>query len=553
MSQIIKNKQHMKKIFLLLISLFLLGCEQKPPHPTDLYASYSNSVVLIKNSCYFKASLNNGFDFFYIIDDHTKKPIFFSDEKEAIKSAGVSYGTGFFISQKGELATNRHVVYPDNHEKVVRKEIEFFFTNLRADIKKGISEKRTEQSELVELWDEYYEYLDLENKSKIKKEFSTKKEALLELKQSLNKLDFNPEHTVTELKHVFLGVAFDGTYVVSDRDFKKCTVVKKSNAVDLAIVQLDRRRTPKNVKRIFTLKEQKDLKIPKLNDHVYMIGFNHGISLANTGNGIKSQFTQGKITQEPDHKRVLYSIPTLLGSSGSPIIDKWGNLVAVNYAKISNFQGFSFGVPHEALTQFYNKPMEFIKESPSRSLMSPKIASQVELETSLKQALDLELKEKPKLKMQAKERVKPQKKPPTQFHTHIQDFLIAEEHRDFDKIFSFLSPKFTKFFNVDTTTYSELKNYYEYVWKTTSDSRNYVKSIHKINEYTYELKTDYKYYDERVNKGFTDNNVIRFLFDTKGKIMEVYGIKQDSIHPVDALSQRSKFPSKEGQLLQTSN
>lgn len=50
-----------------------------------------------------------------------------------------------------------------------------------------------------------------------------------------------------------------------------------------------------------------------------------------------------------------YTIPTLEGSSGSPIVDKWGNLVGVNFAKITNSQNFSFAVPVSEVKKFYEE------------------------------------------------------------------------------------------------------------------------------------------------------------------------------------------------------
>ena len=47
----------------------------------------------------------------------------------------------------------------------------------------------------------------------------------------------------------------------------------------------------------------------------------------------------------------MYSIPTLPGSSGSPIIDERGNLVAVNFAGIVNTQSFNYGVLSKHLTK----------------------------------------------------------------------------------------------------------------------------------------------------------------------------------------------------------
>jgi hypothetical protein len=88
---------------------------------------------------------------------------------------------------------------------------------------------------------------------------------------------------------------------------------------------------------------------------VYMIGFNKGIALASTSDGIKSQFNSGEISQDPDTKRVLYSIPSLHGSSGSPVINKWGELVAINFAKVSEEQSFNFGIPSSFLIDLYTK------------------------------------------------------------------------------------------------------------------------------------------------------------------------------------------------------
>ena len=95
--------------------------------------------------------------------------------------------------------------------------------------------------------------------------------------------------------------------------------------------------------------EQKELTI---DSRLYMIGYNGGINIGLTKQGLNAQFTSGKLTQLPDGSRLLYSIPTMQGSSGSPIIDAYGNFVGVNFAKFIGSDNFNFGIPAEKVRRF---------------------------------------------------------------------------------------------------------------------------------------------------------------------------------------------------------
>lgn len=491
----------MKRIFILTLALFVLGCKKNPPEPTELYNEYRNSVALIQNSYYFKTSLDNGFEFFYTIEND--KPVFFEDEQEARQNAGISYGTGFFISKKGELATNRHVVFPSKENELVGEGINDYLEDLRYKVKKAINEKQTEKSKLVDLWNEYYDYLDYDKKVKIKDEYSTKENDVLELEQLMKKLDFNPDNTTTELKRVFLGIAFDDTHVTSISDFKECVAIKKADdeKVDLAIIQLKDKTTPQRIANVFSLGNQKNVEKLKLNDNVYMIGFNHGISLANTGNGIKSQFTQGTITQDPDMNRILYSIPTLPGSSGSPIIDKWGNLVAINYAKTSDFQGFSFGIPSLQLTSLYDN-----------SAFNNNRANQTNVLTKTN-----EIKEESGIN---------NPKSDDYYKNKIKGLLKAEDKRDFSTVINFYDlNNIKRYWNNSNPSYDDLSKAYYKSWNTTSKSSNKIIRINKEWERIFDVNLDFKFYHKRKEEWKTVNSTVRFVFGQNDKIIEVYGIE----------------------------
>jgi S1-C subfamily serine protease len=77
---------------------------------------------------------------------------------------------------------------------------------------------------------------------------------------------------------------------------------------------------------------------------LFLLGYNHGPSVAKTTRGIKVQLTKGEATQESDDYRVLYSIPTLPGSSGGPVFDTLGRLVAINYCGLRVSDTFNYGI-----------------------------------------------------------------------------------------------------------------------------------------------------------------------------------------------------------------
>jgi len=329
----------------------VLGCNQYPK-PSELYNKYRTSVVLIKNSYYFEARIDNNFTFYYTM--RKNEPIIYINREEVIQNANVNYGTGFFISDKGEIVTNRHVIYPNKHKESLIQKFKEYIVKLRIELKEKINKRKQESENLKNYLSKYYKILDVNERKNIKENYNSIVNKINDLYKYLDKLNFNFSNLSVELKRNLLGVSFDDTYVTSDSDYSECVAIKKSNRkeVDLALMQLKNKNTPSRVKNYFNISDVKPEKT-KVDDDVYMIGFNQGIALANTENGIKSQFTKGSITQDTDNNKVLYSIPTLKGSSGSPIIDRKGNLIAINFSKTRDFQGFSFGIPSSSLVNFY--------------------------------------------------------------------------------------------------------------------------------------------------------------------------------------------------------
>ncbi len=494
----------MKLLHLLLfVILFSSSCETLTPE--KIYEKYRSSVVLIKNEFYFVIHFDNGLDFYYTIGSNGQ-PILHDNESEALENASTSFGTGFFISENGEIATNKHVIFPEKSQEKVGEAINKYFYNIRGDLQKAINEKNVESSKIEDYYSRYHAYLNFNDASTLKDAYLEKKNAIVELEGILSTLNYNPSNTEIKMKRKSLGIAFDNTHVTNLKDFIECVPIKKANDedIDLAIIQLKNKKTPSTVKEFIKLEEPKKGHNLKMRSEVYMIGFNQGIALASTSDGIKSQFNSGEISQDPDTKRVLYSIPSLHGSSGSPVINKWGELVAINFAKVSEEQSFNFGIPSQFLADLYAKTqVESLEDKVSLPSNNTQEDNSSKYNNTSSSSDDTESIDNKAI---------------------IQSMTEAEDSRDFDAIFSHFSTDIVRYWDLKNPSYADLKKRYEYSWSITSDSKNTIHRIDKIAENTYDLISSFEYYSNKKQERITKESRVRFIFDNNGKISEVYGL-----------------------------
>ncbi|MBQ1885798.1 MAG: trypsin-like peptidase domain-containing protein [Bacteroidales bacterium] len=336
----------------------ILGCSREKS-AEEIYNEKASGVVMILNEYFYSVTLPTG-ETFYFSDIQDGKLLNVAFSQNQVKTT-YSFGTGFFIDNYGGILTNRHVV---NHY-IKKSDVIHYVQNLLSALAAYAQER---QEKAMYEGGRIYQYL---RQSQYDSRYASYDEQLKQRLYELSREYDQAQNYIAQIKsisasqiavrcHSKVGIAFNDSYVSGPSDFKPCTVEKESEDenVDLALIRLADAVTPQGA-AVFSTGVDSHGKIKAtsadkltLDQQLYLIGYNQGIALASTTEGIKAQLTSGKISQKPDQYRLLYTIPILQGSSGSPVVNSYGDLVAVNFAAVSGTQSFNFGIPIHQIRAF---------------------------------------------------------------------------------------------------------------------------------------------------------------------------------------------------------
>ncbi len=259
--------------------------------------------------------------------------------------------TAFFMDSEGRMGTNRHVAAPweslsnDEQEKI-KQEIEDNLpkSNSVDDINEFLQSSIFAQPVL--------NYALAKCNNNRQRFISLVINATSRLRKSTYKVSGKIDD---------ITVGYPGKYYTHIDEFKRCNVLKISDSpeIDLAILQLNDKKTPEDVKFLFKPSEFFTGTLKPLKEKLYTIGYPAGIfwGLDDKNKSLEPNQRETQCSKEPS--KYDFELPTVSvgGSSGSPVYNKKGQLVGVLYASNSVAGGSSKAVHAKFLKKLYDEEL----------------------------------------------------------------------------------------------------------------------------------------------------------------------------------------------------
>ena len=277
---------------------------------SQIYDKYKNSVVLLHGAYFYKVTAGKHSNILEKLEElgvfsteyikvNIKGQEVIVPRKDDFKNEAIYYtGTGFYISEDAQIATNLHIARPWLFDDETINKIE---TSCKLEINNMASEIPDLNIIISEI----------------------KVEGVL----------------------INIGMVPNGAYF-SGENLRLCREVVGHNNVekDVAILQLETKKLPNENCNIVDLSQAvvQDSEI-QVGSHIYTMGFPFGLSLQDlkSSKGIQLFGQGGSITRECSEYSFSFNAPSYHGASGSPIFNERGQLIGVLNSGVDKSQGFN--------------------------------------------------------------------------------------------------------------------------------------------------------------------------------------------------------------------
>jgi pSer/pThr/pTyr-binding forkhead associated (FHA) protein len=263
-------------------------------------------------------------------------------------------GTAFFIDKEGRMGTNRHVAVPwaeEYREKEVDDYIKNCFGIFVSELIGNVSEIKTQED---------FAMLYSTDLGKVIAKMSGL--SVEGMNAIINRLRRSPYKITGVVNHRFIG--YPGrNYTTPVLEMERCDLIAESGTddKDVAILQLNSKKTPDDIERIFDINNLSDSELEPLKDNLYMIGYPNGLTWGqdNVTHSLEPVIRSVKCSKVPSRYDFEFEGESVGGASGSPIFDDKGRLAGVLWGRWA--AGTTYGKACQAkwLKELYDKEVKY--------------------------------------------------------------------------------------------------------------------------------------------------------------------------------------------------
>lgn len=107
---------------------------------------------------------------------------------------------------------------------------------------------------------------------------------------------------------------------------------------------------------------------------------------------------------------------------------------------------------------------------------------------------------------------------------NLKHLLDLESSRDFDVLSTFYSKNVVKYWNSSNLDEDGLKKQYSNAWNKSSNSKNNILDIQKVDDNTLDVKIEFSFVDNSTKNTVSHINLNRYVFNNYGLITQVYNV-----------------------------